>query len=55
MEKEHVKAGYNKLAGKTKEEMGDATNDRSLQAKGKLQQAKAKAQDALGDVKDLVD
>lgn len=55
MEKEHVKAGYNKAAGKTKEEVGEATDDKSLELKGRAQQAKAKVQDAVGDLKDAVD
>jgi uncharacterized protein YjbJ (UPF0337 family) len=55
MESEHVKAGYNKAVGKAKEEIGEATGDRSLQAKGHAQQAKAKAQDLVGDAKDLVE
>ena len=37
MEKEHVKAGLNKAAGKAKEEIGEATDDKSLEAKGKAQ------------------
>lgn len=55
MESEHVKAAGNKVAGKIKEEIGDATDDRSLEAKGKAQQAKARAQDAIGDAKDAVE
>jgi len=55
MESEHIKAGLNKAAGKIKEEIGEATNDASLQAKGHAQQAKAKAQDAIGDAKDAVE
>lgn len=55
MESEHIKAGYNKAAGKTKEEIGEATGDKSLEAKGHAQQAKAKAQDAVGDAKDAVE
>ena len=55
MESEHIKAGLNKAAGKIKEKIGEATNDASLQAKGHAQQAKAKAQDAVGDFKDAVE
>lgn len=55
MESEHIKAGYNKTVGKAKEEIGEATNDKTLEAKGHAQQAKAKAQDAKGDLKDALE
>lgn len=40
------------LGGKLKEGMGKLTGDRDLEAEGHLDQAKGKAQKALGDVKD---
>ena len=55
MESEHIKAAGNKIKGKAKELMGEATNDASLQAKGHMDQAKAKAQDAVGDAKDAME
>lgn len=55
MEEEHIKAGYNKVTGKAKEEIGEATDDTSLELKGKAQQAKSKIQDKVGDIKDLTD
>jgi len=54
MESEHIKAAGNKIAGKTKEAIGDATDNKSLEAKGKAQQVKAEAQDAVGDTKDAI-
>lgn len=38
--------------GKVKETAGSATGDEQLEAEGKLDQAKAKAKDAVEDVKD---
>ena len=55
MESEHIKAGLNKAAGKVKEGLGKMTDDASLQAKGHMQQAKAKGQDMVGDVKDALE
>ena len=55
MESEHIKAAGNKIKGKIKEELGEATNDLSMQAEGHADQAKARAQDAIGDAKDAVE
>ena len=55
MESEHVKAAGNKIKGKAKELAGEATGDKSLQAEGHMDQAKAKAQDAVGDTKDAME
>ncbi len=55
MKSEHVKAGANDLKGKAKETVGKATNDKSLEAEGKGDQLKAKGQDFIGDVKDVLD
>ena len=55
MESEHVKSGYNKAAGKVKEEVGEAFDDKSLEAKGHAQQAKGRAQKAVGDAKDALE
>ena len=42
-----------KLAGQAKEAIGDATNDKDLQAEGKKDQAKGSAKNAVEDVKDV--
>ena len=55
MESEHIKAGHNKTVGKDKEEIDEATDDKPLEAKGRFQRAKAKVQDAIGDLKDAVE
>ncbi len=55
MESEHIKAAGNKIAGKAKEEIGEAFGDKSLELKGHAQQMKADAQDAVGDAKDAVE
>lgn len=54
MKQEHLKAGKNDLKGKAKETAGKMTDNEKLEAEGKLDQLKAKAQDFVGDVKDLV-
>ncbi|MEW4448213.1 CsbD family protein [Qipengyuania sp. JC766] len=46
-----AKAAANDIAGKTKEAIGEATDNRKLEAEGEAQQAKAKAQKAKGTVK----
>ena len=46
-----VAAAGNKLAGKVKEEIGDATNNPELEAEGKAQQLKGTGQDVKGSVK----
>lgn len=55
MESEHIKSAANKATVKAKEALGKATNDKSLEFEGKAQQAKAKAQKAVGDIKDALD
>ena len=42
----------NEIAGKTKQAVGKATDDREMQAKGAVQEAKGKGQVATGKVKD---
>ena len=49
---DRAKGASNDLKGKIKEGAGKLTGDRDLQAEGNLDQAKGKAQQALGDVKD---
>ena len=55
MESEHVKAGINKVKGLAKEKLGEATDNLKMQAEGHADQAKAKAQDAVGDAKDAME
>ena len=54
MTDEHEKAKANKQDGKIKEKIGEATGDKSLTAKGKLQKAKGDIQEAIGDAKDAL-
>lgn len=51
-EDDHAKDAGNDLKGKIKEGAGKLTGDRDLEAEGNLDQAKGKAQQALGDLKD---
>lgn len=50
-----AKHNTEKLVGKAKEGIGDATDNESLQAEGKLDQAKAEAKKLGDDVKDAFD
>jgi uncharacterized protein YjbJ (UPF0337 family) len=52
MDKEHVKGAADKMAGKAKEAAGKMTDDKKLEAEGKLDKAKGAARDFVGDVKD---
>ncbi|HET9231500.1 MAG TPA: CsbD family protein [Vitreimonas sp.] len=54
MDKEHVKGAADKASGATKEAAGKMTGDKSLEAEGKLDKAKAAVRDFAGDVKDDV-
>ncbi|NNC36471.1 MAG: CsbD family protein [Hyphomonadaceae bacterium] len=55
MKKEHFESAGDKAAGKVKEEVGEATDDKSLEAEGRLQQLKGKAKKVVADVKDALD
>lgn len=46
-----TKAAGNKVAGETKDAVGKATGNKSLQAEGKTQKVKGAAQDVSGDIK----
>ena len=50
-----MKHGAEDLKGKAKEKIGDATANESMQAEGLMDQAKAKAKQAVDDVKDAFD
>ncbi|GHA96695.1 CsbD family protein [Algimonas arctica] len=55
MESEHIKAAGNKVKGNVKESVGKATDNKSLEAKGKADKLKAKGQDTIGDIKDALE
>ncbi len=50
-----MKHNAEKLAGKAKEGVGDATDNKDLEAEGKMDQAKASVKKAADDVKDVFD
>lgn len=52
MDKEHVKGAGDKTSGAMKDAAGKVTDNKKLQAEGKLDKAKGKARDVVGDVKD---
>lgn len=47
-----VKGAVNKTKGEIKDQVGNATNNASLQAEGKLDKLKGNAQDKIGDTKE---
>lgn len=51
-EDDHARGAANSIGGKIKEGIGKLTGDKSLESEGNLDQAKGKAQGALGDLKD---
>jgi len=54
MDKEHVKGAADKAKGTIKEAAGKLMGDKKLEAEGKLDKMKGKAESAVGDVKDAV-
>lgn len=50
-----IEGSYDKAAGKVKEEVGEATNDRDLEAEGRAQQVEGEFEKAKGKVKDALD
>lgn len=52
MDKEHIKGAADKASGAVKEGVGKAVGDKSLEAQGKIDQAKGEAREFVGDVKD---
>jgi uncharacterized protein YjbJ (UPF0337 family) len=54
-EKDKAKGTWNEAKGKAKKAIGDATDNRSLEAEGVFDQAKGKAQKAVGKGKDAVE
>lgn len=55
MESEDIKGAANKAAGKAKQVVGDALDNKEMKAKGKAQELKGKAQDKVGDMKDALE
>lgn len=47
-----VKSTVSKTKGELKDQIGNATNDVSLQAEGKLDKLKGKAQEKMGELKE---
>ena len=47
-----VKGTVNKVKGETKDQVGNATNDASLQTEGKFDKLKGEAQKKAGELKD---
>ena len=54
MNKDQVKGKANDVAGKVQQKFGEATDDKSQQAKGMEKQVKGKAQEGVGDVKNVI-
>ena len=52
MDKEHVKSAADKASGAAKEAVGKMTDNKKMQAEGKIDKAKGAARDVLGDAKD---
>ena len=52
MDKEHVKSAADKASGAAKEAAGKMTDNKKLEAEGKLDKAKGEAREFVGDVKD---
>ncbi|MDH2331262.1 CsbD family protein [Paenibacillus sp. FSL M7-0802] len=47
-----IKGNVNKAKGEIKDQIGNATNNKSLQAEGKLDKAKGHLQETAGKLKD---
>lgn len=46
-----IKGGISKAKGELKDQVGNATDNPSMQAEGKMDKMKGKAQDKIGDLK----
>ncbi|ASA24636.1 CsbD family protein [Paenibacillus donghaensis] len=47
-----IKGGVNKAKGEVKDQIGNATNNKSLQAEGKKDKLKGEVQQKIGELKD---
>jgi uncharacterized protein YjbJ (UPF0337 family) len=54
MDKDRAKGAATRTGGKMKQAAGDMTGDSKLQTEGKMDQAKGKAQNAMGSIKDTL-
>jgi len=54
MDREHIKGTAKKVTGAIKDKAGQMTNDKDLQAEGKVDKAEGSARKVAGDVKDAV-
>jgi uncharacterized protein YjbJ (UPF0337 family) len=54
MDKDRVKGAATRMGGKMKQAAGDVTGDTKMQTEGKMDQAKGKAQNAIGSAKDAL-
>jgi uncharacterized protein YjbJ (UPF0337 family) len=51
---DRTRGAANSIGGKVKEGLGKLTGDKGLESEGHMDQAKGKAQGALGDIKDAL-
>ena len=54
IDKDRVEGSAKNLGGKAKEAFGKVTGDAKTEAEGKMDQAKGKAQNAIGGIKDTL-
>ncbi|MCZ8522048.1 MULTISPECIES: CsbD family protein [Paenibacillus] len=47
-----IKGGVSKVKGEIKDQIGNATDDKSLQAEGKLDKLKGEVQEGIGKLKE---
>ncbi len=52
MDKDRIKGAATRTGGKMKQAAGDMTGDTKMQTEGKMDQAKGKARNAMGSIKD---
>ena len=52
--KDKTEGKFDQVKGKIKEEVGDATGDRSTEWSGKAEQAKGHVKEGMGDLKEEV-
>ena len=53
--KDKIQGNLNQAAGKVKETVGEATDDKDLHDEGKGDQLKGKVQEKIGDIKKVFD
>jgi uncharacterized protein YjbJ (UPF0337 family) len=54
VDEDRVKGAATRTGGKMKQAAGDLTGDSKVQTEGKMDQAKGKAQNVMGSVKDAL-